>query len=228
MAEGLHAHHRDRLRRRFSKEGGASFEDHNLLELLLFYAIPRRDTNDLAHLLLNRFGSVAGVLSAKRDALCTVPGIGENTAILLELVFELCRRSNAETVQDIGKMDTPEKISSYFLTMYSGIHEEQVYMMMLDEKQKMIDCVHVGDGDINVAAFHMRKLVGRALESHAASVVIAHNHLNTIAIPSSTDIDTTAQILAAFDLVGIRVVEHLLIAGKACMPIIQNSLVFER
>lgn len=217
----MHTGHRERLRKRLSYEGSDSFEDHQLLEALLFFSIPRCDTNETAHRLIERFGSFADVFTAGRDELITVGGIGPASADLIRLVAGIERRIANSDINEHMCYDTVGKIGSYLTNMFVGVSVERVYLMMFDNSMRLLDCAHICDGTINSAVMLPRAMAERALFKHASAVVVAHNHPHGIAVPSGTDIETTETLRAAFELIGVQLLEHLVIAGRKYAPIMK-------
>lgn len=223
-APNPHKDHRARVKARFSREGLESFAPHQVLELLLFYAIPQKDTNELAHRLLDRFGSLAGVFSAGEGELCSVDGIGEHAATLLRLFLPA---ASYALTDDAGRQKEAfrdlKSVGEYFVRRFMGAQKESVYLMLLDNRYSLIDCVKVYEGSINSVAITPRKLVELAYHSHASMAVLAHNHPFGIAVPSKDDIDTTATLKRAFDTMGISLLEHVLVAGESYAPLLLRS-----
>jgi len=218
----LHVNHRERLRTRAINEGLQSFYDHQILELLLFYALARIDTNDLAHRLIERFGSLAGVFKADRDELLSVPGIGSNTALLLSAVGTIHERLSMDPDENITKYKSMEEIAKFLANRYVGVKNEKVYIMLFNNAMKLIDCIHICDGTPNSALMHAGTILKKALLRDATVVVVAHNHPDGMAIASTEDIIATKELEAMLNAVGIELLEHLIIAGKAYLPIIKS------
>lgn len=205
----MHKDHRKHTKDRFLSEGLDSFEPHNVLELLLFYSIPQKDTNETAHMLINRFGSLSAVFDAPYDDLLTVPGISEHSATLIKLIPAISRRYAMEKNSKVTKLSSIEDIGKYLVARYLGVTEETVLLLLLDNKFGLIDCVKVHEGSVNSSAITMRKLI----ETAASMVVLAHNHPSGVALPSSDDLFTTQQVKRAFDLVEIGMLAHIIVAG---------------
>lgn len=222
--EHLHKGHRARMKERFLREGLDGFAPHEVLELILFYAVPQKDTNGLAHRLLAHFGSLARVLRASHEELCRVEGVGEHVATLLRLwlpaaSYALSREYESET----RSFATVGQLGDYFINRYAGEASETVYLMLLDNRYGMINCARVYEGAVNSVHVTPRRLIELALRQNAAMAVLAHNHPEGIAIPSSEDIGTTASLRDAFEAVGIPLLEHILVAGNSYTPIMLRS-----
>lgn len=207
----IHDGHRQRLRERFQKEGLDNFTDVQVLELLLFYCIPRQDTNELAHKLLARFGSLYAVMEASPSELKKVPGIGESAATFLTLVMEAWRYYLINRQAQEKALTTVEACGEYLQPFFTAKRNECVYMLCLDAKCRVLCCKLVGEGGINSAAVPIRKIVEMAMDANASSVVLAHNHPSGVAVPSDADVATTRRLAVALDAMEIQLVDHLVI-----------------
>ena len=209
-----HAHtgHRARLRGQFLHAGLDALTDIQVLELLLFYVIPRKDTNPIAHRLLTQFGSLSAVLDAPVEALAQVDGVSETAASLLHLIPALSRRYLIDRSSFERILDTTEKAGAYLVPYFFGARDERVYLLCLDAKCKVLDCRLLSVGGVNTAAVSVRKIVEAALSCNATSVVLAHNHTSGLALPSAEDEATTRRIAAALDAVGILLADHIIVA----------------
>ena len=189
-----------------------SLSDVQVLEMLLYYAAPRGDTNPAAHALLKRFGTLDGVFSAPETELRKIDGVGEAAAQLLLLVPQVARRCLMSRSTQIQVLDTTSKCGQYLLPFFHGEREEVVYLLCLDAKCKALDCVLIHRGGVNVASIAARKVVKAALDSNATSVVLAHNHPSGLALPSQEDKQTTMVLKAALDAVGVVLADHIIVA----------------
>ena len=225
---GIHDGHREKMRRRFLSGGLEQFADHEALELLLYYAIPRRDTNPIAHALMDRYGSLSAVLAAPVEDLQKVEGIGESAAILLKLVPRLCtkaRLSDADRQELI--LNTASRAGAYLLERFYGEQNEVIYQLCLDRKGKLLACKKLGEGNIASAALDVRKLVENAILSSASSVVLAHNHPSGVALPSADDVQTTRRIAAALSAVEVRLIDHIVVAEGDFISMVQSGYCFD-
>ena len=223
----IHDGHRQRLKMRFLKEGLDSFSDIQVLELLLFYTIPRKDTNPIAHELLARFGSLSQVLEAPVEELAKVPGISENSATFLHLITEVGRYYLVDRGTRVSILPTIEDCARYLLPFFFGRRNETVYLLCLDAKCKVLCCREVGEGSVNSASISTRKVVETALGVNATTVILAHNHPSGIAIPSADDVQTTRRMAAALAAVEIQLVDHIVVADDDYVSMVQSGHRFD-
>ena len=210
---GEHDGHRQRMRQRFIKHGLDSFEDHNILELLLFYAQPRRDTNGLAHRLMDAFGSLAGVFEATPEELMTVEGMGESAAALISLVPAAAKRYLMSREETGRILNTVEDVGRYLVPRFMSCRTEVVYLLCLDAKLMVLDCAMVGSGGITSARLDVRHIVQTALMRNAKYAVLAHNHVSGIALPSREDREATDLVRRALAIVDVELIDHIIVAG---------------
>ena len=194
---GIHDGHREKMRRRFLETGLEGFADHEALELLLYYAIPRRDTNPIAHALMERYDSLSGVLNAPVEDLEKVEGIGESAAILLSLVSRLSRKARIADASQETILNSSERAGAYLLERFAGERRELVFLLCLDRKGRLLACKRLAEGDVASADLNIRKVVEMALLTSASAVILAHNHPSGVAVPSSSDEAATRQVAEA-------------------------------
>ncbi len=210
---GIHDGHRERLKNKLLEQGLDVFDDHTVLELLLFYAMPRMDTNPLAHELLNKFGSLEAVFEAPVEELSKTNGIGENTVTLLKLIPEVSRRYAIDKNKSDNILDTTKKAGDFLVARYMYERDEVVYVICLDSKCGVICCKELARGVANSATISIRKIAELALSKNATSLIIAHNHTCGLALPSMEDELTTKRIRAALDSIGISLNDHIIVAS---------------
>lgn len=220
----MHEGHRARVKRRFREEGLDHFEPHQVLELLLFYAVPQRDTNPLAHELIERFGSLAQVLEATPEELEKVPGVKEHVSTFLSLVRDVGRYYLVDRAMREEILDDTEKCGKYLIPFFVGRRNETVFLLCLDAKCKVLGCKEVGEGSVNSAGVPIRKIVEMALAANATTVVLAHNHPSGVAIPSPEDIQTTHRVSAALSLVEVTLVDHVVVADGDFVSMAQSGM----
>ena len=214
MSEDIHSGHRLRMKQRYLSQGLEGFSDHEALELLLYYAIPRADVNPLAHRLMERFGSFRGVLDAEIAELTEVEGVGESTAALVRLIRDMNRRYLLDRQEKRTLLADSESAGRFFLPYFFGLREERVYAAFLDDELRLIHCRMLFEGGINYAPLSVRKLVETALREKATGVILAHNHPVGQAIPSMEDREATLHIRSALEAVQIRLLDHIIAAGE--------------
>ncbi len=209
-----HKDHRQRLRARFKYVGLYSFHDHNILELLLFYAIPRKDTNELAHSLLNEFGSLAAVFDADPNLLMKVSGIGENAATLIKLIPQLSRAYLMDKETRYPDFSDIHKLGTYLVNYFIGETKEKLIAIFLNNRVEMIGTFVINEGSVNRTDGSVRRLAEAAFANNAASFVLAHNHPDGNSMPSSADISLTTNYIKIFKNLGIPLAEHIVVGGS--------------
>nr|VFK02996.1 MAG: DNA repair protein RadC [Candidatus Kentron sp. H]VFK03695.1 MAG: DNA repair protein RadC [Candidatus Kentron sp. H]VFK07014.1 MAG: DNA repair protein RadC [Candidatus Kentron sp. H] len=211
----LHQGHRERLRLRFLAEGLDNFEDHQVLELILFQVFPRRDTNPIAHRLLHRFGSLSGVLEADPVDLATVEGVGEQTAAFLSLLPPLTRRYFHDRVtRSQPRLNNPNLVAKYFIPLMAGRSEEVFYLLCLDTQCRALYPALLSQGTVKNAHVHPRHVVEAAIRHRAASVILGHNHPGGTNRPSPQDEWLTRRLVQALGAVDITVLDHVIVSGE--------------
>ena len=219
----MHDGHRQRLKQRFREEGLDNFDDLYVLELLLFYCVPRKDTNPLAHSLLERFDNLNGVLDATAEELEKVPGVGENIATILTMIKAVNRFYDVSASKNMRILRTMEQCGAYLIPRFKGRENETVFLLCLDAKCKVLSCKEVGEGSVNSANVPIRRIVEMALGANATTVVLAHNHPSGLAIPSGDDVQTTLRLARALEAVDIVLADHLVVAGDDFVSIVQSG-----
>ena len=222
MEKNVHANHRERMRQRYLMQGPDGFATHELLEMLLYYSIPRSDTNDVAHRLLEENRGLIGMMSADINALGLTEGVGEKSAMLLSLVGDLLRRAAIEQRPEMPKIGTFNQARGFIEPYYVGVDVERVYVLALDNGMRVIDFYIACEGSINEAYPITGSIARRSLLKNASGVIIAHNHPDGFAIATSQDRDFTSKLEQALKLVGVVMMEHLLFGGGSCIPILQE------
>lgn len=220
----IHDDHRKRLRERFLEEGLDTFTEVQVLELLLFYCLPRVDTNPIAHALLDQYKSLARVMETPVEELKKVSGMGEASATFLALIHAFDRQYQKSKVKDNKILPTIDDCGEYLMSFFKNQRNETVYLLCLDSKCKLLCCKKLGEGSINSASVPIRRVVEIALGNNAVSVVLAHNHPGGLAIPSAEDQLTTRRIAQALDAVEIRLADHIIVAEDDYISLAQSGL----
>ena len=215
---------RERLKERFSSEGLDSFTEIQVLELMLFYCVPRQDTNPLAHRLLEHFGTLAQVLDASPAELERVPGVGKNVSTYLKLSTAVMRRYLVSRAQENVILDSIEKCGDYLVPRFFGKRNETVLLLCLDAKCKVLCCKEVGEGTVNTAAVPIRRVVEIAMSANATSVVMAHNHTSGVALPTKEDVETTRLAAQALRSMEIQLIDHIVVAEDDYTSMVLSGL----
>ena len=209
----LHSGHRQRVRDRFLSGGLDSFNEHQVLEMLLFYCCPRKDTNELAHRLISEFGSLVRVLEAPVKELEKVPEIGHNASTFISFAAAFSRYYMVSRAKEQGNiLHSVDDCGRYLQPHFLGRTNEVVYILCLDAKCKGLSCKMVGEGSVNSAGVPIRKLVEIALASNATSVILAHNHPSGIALPSNDDFTATDRAREALKNIDVQLADHIIVA----------------
>ena len=209
---GVHDGHRQRLKSRFLTQGLTGFEDHNILELLLFYSIPRSDTNEIAHHLLAEFKTLSGVFDAPVEELCKIKGVSTHTATLIKLIPEMMSVYHTDKTKDTKIVTSTSEAGRFFIPRFYGKKNEEVHVLLLDDKKKVIRCDKLFEGTVNSTPITVKKVVAAAVNSNATGVVLAHNHPGGVALPSQRDIRATEKIYKALKLINVELCDHIIIA----------------
>ena len=204
-----HTGHRERMKAEFLARGLEGWPDHRVLELLLFYTIPLGDVNDLAHELVERFGSLAGVLDASVEELKKVKGVGDHTAVFLRMLPTVLGRYQGARTRLSAIINSPEEAYAWLEPYFFGARNEMVYVLCLDGKRQVLGVRKVAEGSIELAEVNTRRIAEEAIGLRAAQIYVAHNHVSNLAIPSQADWLTTDTLRGALRPIGIELIDHL-------------------
>jgi DNA repair protein RadC len=224
----MHEGHRQRLTDRFLKEGLEGFEEHEILEYLLFYVLPRIDTNPIAHKLMDTFGSLSGVFEADSEDLQLIEGIGPKAAAFLSMFPEVFR---AYERSKLGKRPCIKAIKDaceFVKTLLFGKAFEQFYVIWLDTQNRVIHYERLSEGSISESPVYLNKIAAAALRHHAVKGIIAHNHPGGNVTPSKADISTTHDIMKALNLLGIDLIDHIIVSENTAFSFQADSLMGKR
>ncbi|HHY06058.1 MAG TPA: DNA repair protein RadC [Clostridia bacterium] len=224
MGGNLHQGHRQRMRTRYIKEGLDAFADHQVLEMLLFYCIPRRDTNELAHKMIREFGSLANLFEAVPKDIAERCGVSENTAVLVSLIPSLSRRYKQRRWGDKPYLGESTKAGEYAVSLFTGRTYEAFFILCLDAQNRLNHAALVNEGTINEAPVYPRNIVEIALRHQAAKVILAHNHPGGSLKPSQADMGITKIIKNALGAISIDVVDHIIVAGDKYFSLAEKGL----
>lgn len=212
--DNIHKKHRQRMKKEFLENG---FEDnvpkHKVLELLLFYCVPRIDTNPIAHKLLSSYGnSISGVLEAPVEELIRFKGITKNNVGLLKMILPIARMYELEKCESTQCFSSVDEIGNYIMKQYYGMQEERFGILCLDAKCKKISFDFISQGDMNTVGVSSRDVIKCALDHKASVIVLAHNHPGGNALPSYADIDITKMLIEAVHHIGVSIFDHIIVS----------------
>lgn len=210
--ENIHAGHRDRMKKEFLANGIENLPQHKVLELLLFFCISRIDTNPLAHELIERYKNIAGVLDAPIEELITFKGLTESNAVLLKMIIPLARIYAEDKESKDIQFKSIDSIGDYLLKRYFGLTKEMFSILCIDASGKLLSFNFLSEGDISSVGVSTRSVIEIALKSNANCAIISHNHPSGIALPSNEDVAVTEQVRNALYQIGVRLVDHIIIA----------------
>lgn len=219
-----HKDHRQRVRNEFLENG---FSDatppHKILEMLLFYGIPRRDTNEIAHALLDKFGSFSAVLEASTYELTQVKGINEYTAALIKLMLPICRRYEENKLKEEKVPPTMDHICDYLISKYLGFTKEVFAITTFNNKGAVIAFDILNSGDVASVGVSSRNVIEKVIERKAVCAVISHNHPNGNALPSQEDITMTVRLTEALSHINVKLLDHIIISDDDCVSLAQSQ-----
>ena len=214
----LHQAHRQRLRERYEATGFEGFSQHEVLELLLFYAIPRRDVNPLAHRLIRRFGSLSKVMDAPIDELTAVDGIGPAAAQYLKIFPDITRLYLIDRQVSAKTLDTHRKVRDFLQPHFAGLSHERLYVLLLDNGLHPLACECISEGTIAAVRTSFREITELAIKYRATAVILAHNHPGGVPHPSEADKALTLSLGQFLEALDISLIEHFIFTDKTCVP----------
>ncbi len=212
---GIHDGHRERMRERFKQTGFDGMQEHEMLEMLLYYSIPRMNTNEFAHELIDHFGSLANVFEADCEELMKVKGVGENSAFLIKMMLPLFNAysKSPDKKKSTVRFKSSSECGEYLCNYYSCITTEIVVVLCVDPNGKLLAMEKIGEGDAASCYVNLRKIVEIVLKNpQTAGVIIAHNHPKGMALPSREDINATTEIIKMLNNVNIKLIDHIIVA----------------
>ncbi len=224
----MHEGHRKRIKERFINEGLDSFTDHQVLEMLLFYCIPRKDTNAIAHMLINRFGSLRKVFDADAKDLESSEGIGKEASIFLSFIGKLAKSYIKRAPIKGQKITNVADAGEYVINLFFGERNECFYLVSLDTQSRVLHTDLLFRGTTNEMHIYPRQIVEAALRHNAQHVILTHNHPGGNLQPSKSDINTTKEIIRALEPLGINVLDHFIVHESLCYSFVERRLITKR
>lgn len=222
---GEHAGHRQRMRERFQAHGLNGFADHEVLELMLFYAIPQRNVNPLAHKLINHFGTLHGVLEAPVADLVKVEGVGEYAATLLSLFSHAARRLEQSRENSGEPILNHRMAEKHALRLLRGLRLEHFYVVCLNGEMRLLADELISRGSIDEVAAYPRLVAEAVLRHNAHSVVLCHNHPGGSPIPSMQDVEVTRELGVMLSKIGVAMADHIIVAGNETLSMASCGLI---
>ena len=220
MQKGIHDGHRKRLKEEFAISGfNSETPPHKIVEMLLFYCIPRKDTNEIAHLLMEEFGSIAELIDARPEDISKVKGAGESTATFLKFIRFIANYYINEKKKGIKKFSNFEEMCDFLYSKYIGITNEVIAITSLDNKGGLLGFDIIGEGDISFVGISSRQVIETVLKRKAAAVILTHNHPKGQALPSSADLESTNTIRDILKSVDVELIDHIIIADDDYMSL---------
>ena len=208
----VHTSHRSRMRERVRRSGLESLAEHEALEYVLFFVIPRQNTNPIAHALLARFGSFADVLEADESELIQVPGVGAAAAHFLHSLSEIDRYYLTSRLRTRPRLSTSEDFFNYLVPLFRGQKQERLLMLALDDRRHLLRTIWLDEGSASGVHIDVRRIASEAVRAGAAFVVLAHNHPDDTVLPSWDDVYSTKQVVKGLALLQIRLLDHIILS----------------
>ena len=216
--------HRARMRARLLAAGPDALADHEMLEMLLFLALPRRDTKPLARELLARFGGFGPVVTASPDQLRATEGLGDAGVAALKLAQAAALRLLRGELAARPVLQSWDALTDYLRAMLRHERNEQMRVLFLDARARLIVDEKMSSGTLNHAPVYPREVARRALEVHASAVSLVHNHPSGVTTPSREDVAMTHDVRRALDALGVSLLDHLIVAGDRCVSLSREGL----
>ncbi len=225
MQKADHSGHRSRMKKKLMQSGFDHMEPHEVLEILLYYAIPQRNTNDIAKNLIDRFGSISAVFDASVDMLKSA-GLTEHQALYLTMFPDIARIYLVDKYENQDKIIDYDNITGFIRDRFIGLEEqENVLLILIDKKGKLVYSGIISQGDFNSASISIREIVTLAINYAATSAFIAHSHPSGLALPSKADVLVTRDLKKALKLVGIHLLDHFIVADHECVSLAESGLI---
>ncbi len=225
--KNLHAGHRKRLRERAIETNLEGFEEHQILELLLTFVIPQKDTNPIAHLLIKEFGSLSGVLNADVNDLVKVKGVSEYSASFLILLKDVFRKYKQSSTKSITTIKNTKEAIEVCKSELADLLEERVLVICVDNSNKVINKKIIAVGDDSKATLSIRKIVDVVVRANTSNIILAHNHPNGASTPSAEDDVATKNLVFSLALSGVTILDNIIVGCDGCYSYFANGKLSE-
>ena len=223
-----HGGHRQRMRERYLKQGLAGFAQHEVLELMLFYAIPQKNVNPIAHALIERFGSLDGVLRATPKQLMQVEGIGEYAATFVSLFPQVMQQAEQSKNSAREKLTTRKSAVNYCIRLLMGEKREMFYAICLNGQMEVIGCALIAQGSLSDVPAYPRIVMEAVLTHNAHGVLLSHNHPGGSVTPSQADLDATATLVRLLAEIEVTLVDHIIVAEDDALSMVRNGFISQK
>lgn len=207
----IHKGHRQRMRQRIAEQGFSSLAPHEALEVLLYITNPQKNTNGIAHELINKFGDFAGVLDASEEELQSIEGIGPNSARMLHLMPEISRYYQRSRTKKAGRVRSTEQLAGFLMGKFDGLEQERAMLVVLDSRDRIKNTFWLREGTSNQVRFEIKDVVEAALKGGTDTVALCHNHPNGMALPSREDVQATENIVRALGMIKVHLRDHIIV-----------------
>ena len=224
--KNVHKGHRQRMKKKYIENGLELFENHEVLELLLYYCYPMVDTNEIAHKMLNEYGTLSNLFDSSPQEIARRCKVTENVAVLVSLIPSLSKRYMSDKWDKKVVLDSSAKAAEFAISLFVGKNYECFYIVCLDNQRKFLYAPLVSEGTINETPIYLRIIVELCLKFQASSIFLAHNHPSGSLEPSTSDKEATKKIYTALELIGIEVIDHIIVAGEDYYSFAENSVIF--
>lgn len=218
-----HQGHRDRMRERIKSQGVANMPQHEILEFLLYPFVPMKDTNPIAHELIDRFGSLEKVFDASPKLLEEVKNMTESAALYLTTLPQVFKRYNLQKFGQKPMLDTTQHAVEYFRSLFSDEKEEAIYMVIVNSKGMLLESCKIGSGNLDSCQLNTREFILRTANSEGNCILLAHNHPSGSPLPSPSDCEFTIWLISLAEVLGITLVDHLIIASEGYFSFREND-----
>ena len=223
MNNHLHDGHRDRMREKFLKIGFENMEDHEILEMMLFYCIPRKDTNETAHILLNSLGTLVDVFEAPIDSL-EIYGLSHNAAIYIKMMMAFCRKYYVDKMKNKSFNLHEGNIKERIYPQFIGINDhERLIVLLLDTHGRELYSGVVNEGTLSSATIDIKKIQEVSLKYHAWGAIIAHNHPSGLPVPSKSDIEVTRLLREKLAAINVQLLDHFIVCEHDCVSMAMDE-----
>lgn len=222
--DNLHKGHRLRMKERFRSSGLENFADHEVIELLLYFGISVKNTNELAHNLMNKFGSLSGVFDATYEELLKIEGINEHTATLITMIPAFAKRYSLDKLRKKSVYTCAQDCAEMAVTHFIGATKEHLEVFLFDGASRLINHATLHKGSLSATAINLELLGEFIFENKAASFLISHNHPSGKLEPSKEDIIVTREIYSRFKALRKKLIGHILVCGDRYVDILEAAL----